>query len=268
MATSNTYCLYRHVSPSGGIYVGITSLAPEVRWGHNGSRYRQYSDYPIARAISKYGWDAMKHEVIFSSISREKAQKFERHLISFYKMLGVSYNITEGGEAGNGNRSHLGQKASEETRRKMSISGGQVVYQYSKDGKFVKKWDSQKKASDKLNIKRGSISAASCGRIPSAGGYYWSPLPPDEWIMPKKRHVESGRKRKVYQFTTDGILIKSWESVTEMNKECGYSIAQIALACNYDGRAHGFLWSYSPQIELKKIEAQKSIASANRNKKQ
>lgn len=258
MSISNKYSLYSHISPSGNIYVGITSLLPEIRWGANGVKYCKHPQYPIARAISKYGWDSFKHEILFSSITEEQAKRFERHLIAFYKLLGISYNITDGGESGNGNKSHLGQHPSEETRHKMSLSGGQAVYQYSKEGDFIKKWDSQKIAADALKIRRSSISAANCGRIPSAGGYYWSQQPPDNWVKPIKRHNESGRKKPIYQFSQDGELLNSWDSLTDMHKDKGYSVAQIALACCYDGKAKGYLWSYSSEIELKKIAANKN----------
>lgn len=266
MGANNTYCLYRHISPSGKVYVGITSLSPNIRWGANGVKYCQHSNYPIARAITKYGWDAFRHEVIFDAISEEKAKRFEQHLISFYKMLGVSYNITNGGESGTGNKSHTGRKMSDESRKKMSLSAGHVVYQYSKNGEFIRKWNSQKEAADALGIGRGAISSASCGRVPSYKGYYWSPLPPDKWQRPARRHTDSGRKRKVYQFDKNGILIKEWDSVTSVHNECGFSLAQIAIACCYDGRAHGYLWAYTQNIETKKIEAQKQIAKTRTTK--
>jgi len=257
------YTVYQHISPSGKVYVGITSLRPKKRW-MNGRGYYGHGDYPFARAIAKYGWDSFKHEILGSSYSEEEAKQKERELISFYKHKGISYNITLGGESGSGNRSHLGQKASDDTRKKMSESGGEVVYQYSKDGRFVKKWNSQKEAADELRIKRGTISCAVCGRIYSYKGFFWSKLPPEKWIKPEPKHKESGRKRQVYQYSSDGKLINIWESVTEASRNTGVGVSTIGIACNYKNKARSFLWSYWPlEIELKKIEAQKAKSSAS-----
>lgn len=35
----DTWCVYRHISPSNKVYIGITSRKPELRWGHNGIYY-------------------------------------------------------------------------------------------------------------------------------------------------------------------------------------------------------------------------------------
>ena len=80
----DTWCVYRHISPSNKVYIGITSRKPELRWGHN--------------AILKYGWDNIKHEILIDNASKEEACILEQMLISHYKRLGVSYNITDGGE--------------------------------------------------------------------------------------------------------------------------------------------------------------------------
>lgn len=33
------FIVYKHTSPSGKCYVGITSQAPECRWGNDGCKY-------------------------------------------------------------------------------------------------------------------------------------------------------------------------------------------------------------------------------------
>lgn len=45
----NNYTVYRHTSPSGKVYIGITKQKPHKRWN---------SGQPLfERAILKYGWD-------------------------------------------------------------------------------------------------------------------------------------------------------------------------------------------------------------------
>lgn len=57
------FIVYKHTSPSGKCYVGITSQAPECRWGNDGCKYLEIHKngklkHPyFAQAILKYGWD-------------------------------------------------------------------------------------------------------------------------------------------------------------------------------------------------------------------
>lgn len=127
--TEKKWCLYRHTSPSGKVYIGITSKKPNIRWGPNGNNY--LSSKAFYNAILKYGWDNIKHEVLFLNLEKNKAIELEVSLISHYKKLGISYNITNGGQGTLGltktseqreviRRAHLGKKLSQETRKKMS----------------------------------------------------------------------------------------------------------------------------------------------------
>lgn len=106
-----SWCVYKHTSPSGKVYIGITSNVL-VRWSGNGRRYTTYNSI-FKKAIKKYGWQAIQHKVLQEDLSFEEATKLERELVAHYKAMNLSYNITDGGEG------TLGRKVSEETRRKM-----------------------------------------------------------------------------------------------------------------------------------------------------
>ena len=93
------FTIYRHVSPIGRVYVGITSQDVETRWRH-GDNYRN-STY-FKRAIRKYGWKNFKHEILFTNVEEERAKRLEIELIRHYKGLGISYNLTNGGDGTNG----------------------------------------------------------------------------------------------------------------------------------------------------------------------
>lgn len=47
------------------------------------------------------------------------------------------------------------------------------LYQYSKDGKFIKQWKSQGEASRQLHIQQSDISKNIHNVIPSSGGFIW-----------------------------------------------------------------------------------------------
>lgn len=93
--TRRIWTLYRHTSPSGKVYIGITSKKPTKRWAY-GHGYKNCIMFN--RAIIKYGWNNIKHEVLFESLTEQEAKRLEIVLIRFYKELGISYNITDGGD--------------------------------------------------------------------------------------------------------------------------------------------------------------------------
>lgn len=55
-----SWTVYEHWSPSGKVYVGITSQSIKVRW-QNGNGYIKCKTF--YRAIRKYGWENMKRRL-------------------------------------------------------------------------------------------------------------------------------------------------------------------------------------------------------------
>lgn len=134
------YTVYKHTTPSGKIYIGITALNPVKRWGGQGQGYCGQVFY---RAIKKYGWDNILHEILFSGLSKRRAEQKEREMIEKYQSDNpqYGYNISEGGyatmagrivsvetrikisKANTGKRAwNKGKRASEASKRKMSES--------------------------------------------------------------------------------------------------------------------------------------------------
>ena len=64
------YCVYKHTFPNGKIYIGVTSINPLRRW-ENGFGYRKQT--VMFRAICKYGWDNIQHEILFDGLAKEEA---------------------------------------------------------------------------------------------------------------------------------------------------------------------------------------------------
>ena len=88
--------VYKHTSPSNKIYIGITSKKNiNQRW-KNGEGYKNQVFY---NAIQKYGWDNIKHEILFENLTKEEAEEKEIELIAFYKsnQLNFGYNRDNGG---------------------------------------------------------------------------------------------------------------------------------------------------------------------------
>ena len=90
-----SYCVYKHTCPNGKVYIGITSGNPLKRWA-NGKGYENQYFY---RAILKYGWDNIKHEILYTDFSKEEACEKEIELIALYKsnQRECGYNVNDGG---------------------------------------------------------------------------------------------------------------------------------------------------------------------------
>ena len=108
------YIVYKHTAPNQKVYIGITCKNPIYRW-NNGKGYIQNNHF--YKAILKYGWDNIKHEILFTGLTKEQACKKEIELIALYNsnQSKYGYNHSMGGESGS-----LGVKRTEETRKKMS----------------------------------------------------------------------------------------------------------------------------------------------------
>lgn len=91
----NNFVVYKHTSPSGKVYVGITSRKPEERW-ENGYGYKGQVFY---NAIEKYGWENISHEILFENLSEKEAKLLEKLYIFLYdsKNSKYGYNVHFGG---------------------------------------------------------------------------------------------------------------------------------------------------------------------------
>lgn len=92
------FTVYRHTSPSGKQYVGITSKPVEERWGRYGSGYVDNKHF--WNAICKYGWDSFIHEILACDLSLEDACSLECYMIATFDLMNPDkgYNQTSGGE--------------------------------------------------------------------------------------------------------------------------------------------------------------------------
>lgn len=103
------YCVYCHTSPSNRKYVGISCDAKK-RWNEG----RGYSkNYIFYRAIRKYGWDNIKHEILYDGLTLEEAKEIESKLISEWNLTDRKYGY---------NLSSLKDGLCEESKMLMSLS--------------------------------------------------------------------------------------------------------------------------------------------------
>lgn len=105
------YCLTNLIN--GKQYIGITKQDINKRW-RKGTGYKKPTR--IGSAISKYGWENFKKEVLFENITQEEAIKLEKEYITKLDTINNGYNVQEGGLGGSNGY------VSEETRKKLSKS--------------------------------------------------------------------------------------------------------------------------------------------------
>lgn len=169
-----SYKVYMHVSPSGKVYIGITKNSLKKRW-NAGRGYLKSTKFGYA--IQKYGWDNIEHRLLFDNLSELDAKMIEEDLIWYYKKIGKSYNITDGGDGGKG------VKMSDTTKKKLSIANtGRLHSDETKEK--IRKARTGIKFSDEH---RHNLSVAHKGQ----GG------------------------KAVIEITTDGIVLNKYPSILE-----------------------------------------------------
>lgn len=199
------FCVYKHTSPSGKCYIGITSQSVSERWGSNGCNYTitlssgKYKHPKFANAIIKYGWENFQHEILHENITKEEACLLEKEYIQYYKNNNLSYNITDGGEGVSGIQfseetiekmriTHTGKKQSLETIQKrvkantgkkrtdtQKTKRSKPVGQFNLQGELITTYFGCREASRNTGINSSHISQC-CNNIKNrktAGGYIW-----------------------------------------------------------------------------------------------
>lgn len=164
---NKNYCVYMHTCPNGKVYIGITKQPPMKRWkGGSGYKYNAH----FYSAIKKYGWNNIRHEVLYENLVQDEACSIEEFLIAYFHSTDreYGYNHSTGGER------NFTFKHTEEAKKKMSKAKSKTVFQFDIDsGKIVAIYESAKQASLLTGINKISIQCVCNGQRKSAGGYKW-----------------------------------------------------------------------------------------------
>ena len=143
------------------------------------------------------------------------------------------------------------------------------VYQYDRDGVFIKKYDYlEKVALDGFNYK--NVSECCIGNRTTCGDYQWSYEYYDNIGSVLTPHEITAKKqsKKVYQYSLDGIFLKSYDSLSSASKDTGINFKLISKCClGSQKTCGGYQWSYDYFEELgsvkpysRTIEHKKGIA--------
>lgn len=226
------YCVYKHTSPNGKIYVGITGQKPSRRW-RNGNGYKKQQLF--YRAIQKYGWDNIKHEILFENLSKEVAEQKEIELINKYRSTDINYgyNITTGGECYEHSEEtkrklsemRIGLKYSLETKQKMSIS------KIGENNNFYNKHHTEEVKNKISKAHKGIKLSDNHKQKISENSYYKG-----------KYGVKHNNSISILCIETNII----YGSTREIERKLGINHAMISRCCK--GKQHtagGFHWKYA-----------------------
>ena len=238
----SSYSVYIHVFPNKKVYVGITSQEPRKRWA-NGNGYKTGL---MKKAIDKYGWENVEHEIVAESLTKEQAAKMERDLISAFKSTDKSngYNLSDGGECGTN-----GVPRTKEWREKDSTAHKKQVVQYLLDGNPIKTHNSVMCAAESVNGSFRVISANCNRKKRTAYGYVWR-FVGDGFDLPEKK---TGGHHKIAKRTVafkDGEKVAEFESAYQASIMTGITKQNIIACCNKKAKsAGGYEWQYAKEGE-------------------
>lgn len=84
--------VYRHTCPDGRIYIGIAGSKPELRW-RNGYGYKD--SFFFWNGIVRFGWDNIKHDILYENLSKIDAINIEHDLIKKYSSWNPAIGFNE-----------------------------------------------------------------------------------------------------------------------------------------------------------------------------
>ena len=175
------YFVYKHICPNGKVYIGMTGKDPEERW-RNGFGYE--SNKRFFKAIVKYGWDNIKHEILSRHETKQEALREEAMQIVKHNSdtLYLGYNCLPQFSAQLSAQSPA-QNAAQCPAQSYVVNHAQCtpVAQYTKDGQHIATYKSLKDAGIATGISTATICLV-CKQVPmrkTAGGYIWRYVVPE-----------------------------------------------------------------------------------------
>lgn len=227
--------IYKHTTPNGKVYIGQTSQPTHRRW-RDGEGYARNAHF--YRAIQKYGWDAIRHEVICTCETQEEATALESHYIRVYHSLDPAhgYNLIEATDSG--------RALSEETRQRMSaVRKGKFAGEKNPNYGRKHTEEERKRMSDQLVGKYRGMFSSRYGAVASdetrakqSASRKASPA-----VQSHMSRMNAAKAKRVLCKET-GVV---YASAHEAARVTGFGQGNISAACRgvYE-KAYGYHWEY------------------------
>lgn len=263
---------------TSGIYKFQNLITQEVYIGQSvdvNERYKQHQrDWfngttKMYQAMQQFGWENFSYEII-EYCPIELLNERERYWIEYYDSWHNGYNHNRGGSNKNSidrqkvydlyddglnpkeiaTKLDIGLSTTYQilntyqpffNKREQNIDKF-TIYQYSLDGKFIKKWTSCKEVQRELGIDACSIGKVISGKRNSAGGYVWSKNP-NLYFQEK---VKTSLPKKIYQYSLDKTFLHEFNSLAEAAHEVKGNSSAIRRAANggMERSAYKYRWSF------------------------
>ena len=116
----------------------------------------------------------------------------------------------------------------------------QKIYQFNLKGELLNIYNNLDEAVKATKISKSCICSCCLEKAKTAGGFLWSYQP--LIVIPQKN---LGVKKKIAQYTKDGRLIATFESLTDASIQTGISKSNISSVClNKRKTAGNYIWKY------------------------
>lgn len=231
-----SYTVYKHTSPSGKVYIGLTGRRPERRF-HGGSAYRNNPYF--FNAIKKYGWGAFNHDIIATGLTKDEACALEIQLIEEYRSTDheFGYNRSRGGD-----KTTLGYTHSDETKAKIAEKARGRPCPHSPE------WNRKISLSNKGHVTSDETKAKLRTAL---GGRFNTPEARGRQRANTPKGASHPKATAVVCLETD----RTYNTITEAAKETGTSRQAIGKVIHGEQKtAAGFHWRVAIPEELHETE--------------
>lgn len=244
------YKIYKLIDPITDEvrYIGVTSRRLNQRLSqHKYSALTKKSELHVHRWFRKLyeSFKILPRIELIEECSQVEWEEREKHWIKLYKNL---TNIDKGGKG-------VVIERSTNSIERSAKGHNKPIVQLDDNYNFIKRWNSIKEASIYYNAK-GLSRIGNClrGIIDRSFGFIW--IYEEEWIN-KTYNInrKPSKSRKVYQYSKEGELINSYNSLDEAIKIIGilYS-SSLSSALSKNGLCSNYLWSYDKDYKDFKIK--------------
>ena len=233
------YTVYCHTFPNGKRYIGITNQEPERRWRSG----KGYIGQVVYDAILKYGWSNIKHDILFTGLSKEEAEKKEIELIKALETDSHKrgYNVESGGNTA---------RLSEDTKDKLR----KIKQEYFKTHKHWNTgnhWseETKRKISESHKGKKMIEAQKEKHRIRFTGSnnpMYNVKMDPAHKVKLQEACIKAKSKKCICIETRE-----VFSSMAEASRKTGINSRTIGYVCNKDPKyktAGGYHWKYYEEV--------------------
>ena len=238
------------------IYIGSASNIENRFATHKNSlRNNKHHSIYLQRSWNKYGDLNFNFEIIEYCEKLELLNREQYYLDT----LNPEYNICK--IAG----SCLGVKGTPESNQKKSDNHFQkgkfgkdnlssiVVYQYDLEGNFIKEWENAECINRELGFDPANIRTSVKQKV-IRYNFFWSyDFLGETYDSVPKSKDRSKTCKKINQYTLDGILIKTFNSIKEAEELLNKKNSSIRhCLSNKCKTAYGYIWKYKEVEDLQK----------------